>query len=401
MGVSSRRNLLAVTAAAGGLLAAAKAQADTPALAGPHGHLGPQDPREAAISPLAFDPTSTDHGNLGTLKYSFSSAHNRATKAGWAREVTVRNFPMSKAMAGVNMRLDAGGVRELHWHTPSEWAYMLAGTARITAVDPTGKKFVADVAEGDLWFFPSGIPHSIQGLGPDGCEFLLAFNDGNFSEDSTFLITDWVNHTPKEVLAKNMGWPASAFDKVPPKELYIFNAPHPGALKDDLAESKNAEVPQSYAFSLLDVEPIKTRGGTVRIADMNNFKASNVMSAALVEVEPGGLRELHWHLASDEWQYYISGTGRMTIFAGEGRANTVEFAPSDVGYVPRTMGHYIENTGPDTLRFLEIFAVGQYSDISLNSWIANTPHALVAAHLGIEENLLSQMPQNKTPVVPA
>jgi hypothetical protein len=81
------------------------------------------------------------------------------------------------------MRLNAGGVRELHWHKAAEWAYMLYGAARITAVDGEGRNFVDDVSVGDLWYFPSGIPHSIQGLGPDGCEFLLVFDDGSFDED--------------------------------------------------------------------------------------------------------------------------------------------------------------------------------------------------------------------------
>ena len=273
--------------------------------------------------------------------------HNRHTAAGWAREVTVRNFPMSKAMAGVNMRLPKGAVRELHWHLPAEWAYVTYGTGRITAVDTQARKFVADVKEGDLWFFPSGIPHSIQGLGPDGCEFILVFNDGNFSEDSTFLISDWVAHTPTDVLQKNFDLPAQAFADIPHKDLWIFDAPVPGSLESDLAQSHQEKVVDSYKFSLADVAPIKTRGGSVRIADKNNFKASDVMSAALVEVAPGGLRELHWHPTSDEWQYYISGKARMTVFASEGRANTVDFAANDVGYVPRSYGHYIENVGTE------------------------------------------------------
>ena len=45
--------------------------------------------------------------------------------------------------------------------------------ARITAIDAEGKSFVADVGENDLWYFPTGIPHSIQGLNPDGALFLL------------------------------------------------------------------------------------------------------------------------------------------------------------------------------------------------------------------------------------
>jgi len=91
---------------------------------------------------------------------------------------------------------------------------MLAGRARITAIDPQGRNFIDDVSAGDLWNFPAGIPHSIQGL-EEGCEFLLVFDDGNFSENETFLITDWFAHTPRGVLAKNFGVPERAFDKIP------------------------------------------------------------------------------------------------------------------------------------------------------------------------------------------
>lgn len=403
MPLYSRRTLLSTGAAAGGLLVAA-----SQTYAGTYDNVrdasqtpGPHDPREEALNPDELNPPPTDHGNLGTLKYSFSEAHNRHTDAGWAREVTVRNFPISKEMAGVDMRLPKGAVRELHWHKPAEWAFMTYGNARITGIDAQARKFVNDVKAGDLWFFPSGIPHSIQGLGPDGCEFVLVFNDGNFSEDSTFLISDWMRHTPPEVLAKNFGVPASAFANIPKKDLWIFNAPLPGSLADDLAQSSQPMVPDSYSFPLMDQPPIKTKSGTVRIADKNNFKASNVMSAALVEVQPGGLRELHWHPTSDEWQYYIEGTARMTLFGSEGRANTVDFAASDVGYVPRAMGHYIENTGNDVLRFLEVFHVGEYADVSLTSWMANSPNELVAAHLNIDERIVRNLPRTKTPVVPA
>jgi len=63
---------------------------------------------------------------------------------------------------------------------------VLYGTARITAIDRDGKSFVADVKKNDLWYFPSGIPHSIQGLEPDGTEFMLVFDDGNFRSQRRF-----------------------------------------------------------------------------------------------------------------------------------------------------------------------------------------------------------------------
>lgn len=99
------------------------------------------------------------------------------------------------------MRLDSGAIRELHWHKEAEWAYVLAGQVRVTALDSEGGNFIADLKQGDLWYFPSGTPHSLQGLGENGTEFLLIFDDGNFSEDSTFLLTDWLGTLPASLLA--------------------------------------------------------------------------------------------------------------------------------------------------------------------------------------------------------
>src|SRR5271163_239942 len=186
--------------------------------------LGPRNvPLERENPDLLASPY-TDSGTIPNLKFSFATARNRLLEGGWAREVTTRELPVATTLAGVNMRLKPGGIREMHWHKEAEWAYMLAGRARITAVDEQGRTFIDDVGVGDLWNFPSVIPHSIQGL-EDGCEFLLVFDDGNFSENETFLITDLFTHIPREVLAKNFGVAETAFAHLPADiehERYIF-----------------------------------------------------------------------------------------------------------------------------------------------------------------------------------
>src|SRR5258707_7031445 len=154
-------------------------------------------------------------------------------EGGWLGEVTVRELPVAKSMAGVNMSCTAGGVRELHWHTAGEWAIMLYGMARITAVDADGKSFVADVKKNDLWYFPTGIPHSIQGLGPDGAEFMLVFDDGEFSESETVLLSDSMSHLAPEVLSKNFGVAQIALKNLSKEELFIFQASVPGPLQAD------------------------------------------------------------------------------------------------------------------------------------------------------------------------
>ena len=302
-------------------------------------------------------------------------------------------------MAGVNMRLTAGGVRELHWHKEAEWAFVLAGKARITAVDSDGRNFVADVGMGDLWYFPPGIPHSIQGLSPGGTEFLLAFPNGAFSEDSTFAITDMFAHMPKEALAKNLGFQRAALDRIPHEQRFIFQAATPPSLQADTVEDPQGRVPFDMAFRLGEMKPQEFPGGSVRIADTRNFKIAAEVAAALVDVKPGHMREIHWHPNADEWQFYISGQARMTVFAAEGNARTFDYRAGDVGYVPKSMPHYIENTGNEPLRFLELFHAPLFMDVSLTQWMALTPHELVAAHLNIEQSLIDSLPKEKRPVV--
>src|ERR1700722_14792686 len=214
------------------------------------------DPLDAENPDSVWSP-ATDAGGQPPFKYSFALSHKRIEEGGWTRQVTVRDLPISKKMAGVEMRLVSGGIRELHWHVGAEWALMLYGNERITAVDQEGRSHVSDVAKGDLWIFPGGIPHSIQGLGPDGCEFLLVFNDGNFNEFDTFLLTDWMTHTPPEVLAKNFGVPESTFDKVPNKELFIFERPLPRPLAEEQkqAEAGTGRVPHSFDFKPAEMKP--------------------------------------------------------------------------------------------------------------------------------------------------
>ena len=364
--------------------------------------LGPRNvPLERENPSLLASPT-TDAGTIPNLKFSFAAARNRVLSGGWAREVTARELPVAKELAGVNMRLKPGGIRELHWHKEAEWAYMLAGSARVTAVDQEGRNFIADVRVGDLWNFPAGIPHSIQGL-EEGCEFLLVFDDGNFSENETFLITDWFAHTPRDVLAKNFGVAESTFDDLPvdvEHERYIFDGRVPGPLAADAVESPAGTVPTTFVHRLLEQEPIEGPGGRARIVDSSNFPAASTIAAAFVEVEPGGLRELHWHPNTDEWQYYVSGHARMTVFASSGKARTFDFQAGDVGYIPFAMGHYVENTGDETLRFLELFRSDRFADVSLQQWLALTPPELVQAHLNLDDTTMAGLQKKKQIVVP-
>ena len=222
-------------------------------------------------------PPPTDHGEMVPLWYSFDLVKRRVQEGGWTHEVTQRELRSSKDIAGVNMRLTAGSYRELHWHTADEWAYVLYGNARVTVMSPDGSMFIDDVSEGDLWIFPAGNPHSIQGLDPDGTEFLLVFNQGNFSEDGTMLLSEWLAHTPPEVLMKNFGLDRSALAKLPTEALYIFPGTVPtNTVAQDREEFGGRAVasPYQYTFKLKSMAPTKaTKGAEIRIVDSRNLPA--------------------------------------------------------------------------------------------------------------------------------
>jgi len=413
----SRRTILAAGAAVGAAGVASTARAgslgspDEPqqGLAAAAGNAraavdpGPQNPAIAGQFPQAFNAPATDISDIPQFWASFNNAQRRIQAGGWARQVTQADFAISESISGVNMRLDAGGIRELHWHLAAEWGYMSYGNCRVTALDPEGRAYVADVKEGDLWYFPSGWPHSLQGLGPDGCEFILCFDDGKASEFNTLLVTDWILHSPPDVVGQNFAVPANTFGKMAPHDLWIFQGTVPGPLAADQDAVKSPKGPMANPLTYsLASGPIsrQTRGGFVQVADSINFKAATTIAAALVTVHPGGLREMHWHPNADEWQYYIKGSAQMTVFDAGPKAATTNFNPGDIGYIKRSLGHYIKNVGDTDLVFLEIFNSASYQNISLSDWLTHTPPALVAAHLNMSVQDIAKFPNNIPDVMP-
>ncbi len=364
---------------------------------------GPSNPALASQFPSFQDPPATDVNGMELFWASFNNAHRRYQNGGWAREVTQESFAISKDIAGVNMRLGRNAIREMHWHQQSEWAIVTDGVCRITILDELGRPQVADVKTGDLWFFPPGLPHSLQGIGPTGAEFVLAFDNGMASEFNTLLLTDFMAHMPPEVLAKNFGVPADSFSNIPVDNLWIFQGGDPGPLADaQKAAQLGRPMPtHPFVWPLSQQTPDQqTKSGSIKIVDSRTFQAATTTSAALVTIKPGGMRELHWHPNADEWQYYLKGEGRMTVFDTGPKAATADFRAGDIGYVKKSLGHYVENTGSTDLVFLGIFKSPRYEEVLLSDWITHTPPKMVLEHLNISAETLALLPKGRRGVVP-
>jgi oxalate decarboxylase family bicupin protein len=182
------------------------------------------------------------------------------------------------------------------------------------------------------------------------------------------------------VLSKNFNLAPEVFDHIPEGEKYIFQGSKVGPIDDEKPHGvKKSKL--NFSHKMLAQKPVKTSGGEVRVTDSRNFPISKTVAAAHAIIEPGALREMHWHPNADEWSFFIRGRARVTIFAAEGQARTFDYVPGDVGIVPRNMGHFVENIGDEPVEMLEVFRADEFRDISLFQWMGETPKKMVVDHL--------------------
>ncbi|KAL7783079.1 Bicupin, oxalate decarboxylase/oxidase [Trichoderma ceciliae] len=362
---------------------------------------GPRTFEYEKLNPDLFAAPGTDSGAVPNAVWPLGLSHNRpgaSGKAGWARQQNTAVLPAAKEMAGVDMKLEPHAYRELHWHTAGEWALILKGCVRIAATNDESQSFTDDLCEGDVWFFPPGVPHSIQAF-ENGAEFLLVFDQGDFDENGTFLISEMFARTPRSVLSKNFRAPVDAFKDLPANQLYIFNGtPQPTDISKQTAAAPNGSLsgPNAYTYHWSQQKAFEVPGGSVKILDPTTFPIAAKFSVALVTIQPGAMRELHWHTTSDEWDYFLQGSGRATLYAAPSAANTFDFTAGDVGYIPQADAHYIENVGTEDLIFLEVLQAPKFSDISVAQWLALTPEQTVMDHLNIPADVIEALPKEKS-----
>ena len=330
---------------------------------------------------------------LPNFRYPLEKSKAKVMGKNTAREATVDEFPISKGIAGVSMQLAPGAMRELHWHaTAAEWAFVNKGRVRTTVLSPGGYSETNDFETGDIWFFPRGYGHMLECLGDEPCHFILIFDNGYFSEFGTFSVSDWIAQAPKELLAKNFGLPASTFASFPKKEVYFAQ----GALPPVPAApplAGNHPGPMTHKYRLFADDPrVSNKGGKIWVVDSTRFPISTTVTGAILELEPGGLRELHWHPNADEWQYILDGQVSISLFGAKGRYRTETFDQGDVGYAPQGYGHSIENVGSKTARILIGFNSGIYQEIDLSEWMAANPPDVLATNFSQPASLFQTFP---------
>jgi len=340
------------------------------------------------------------HQPIPDFKFDIEATKGWVGEGGSAKEATVEEFPASQNIAGVSMRLKPGGIRELHWHAiAAEWAFVIRGRILATVMSPSGQPATDIFEPGDIWYFPRGHGHALQNISSEDSHFVLGFDDGRFSEFGTFSITDWVGRTPQTVAARNLGLSPERVAGLPKKERYIFPGRIPSPLiepylADDLETSQNP-----HKFRLEKMAPNSFPGGWERIVTVREFPINTRLTSVLQYLEPGALREMHWHPNADEWQYYLSGRSRVTVFGAHGRAKTEEFGPGQVCFVQQGFGHYVEQIGSEPAKFFALFNSPTFEEISISKWLAGNPASLIADNFGISKDEVARLPKKTLGII--
>ena len=246
--------------------------------------------------PFGPSPAPLSGNELPSFSFAMSTVEPKPFDGGWAKEATVKEFPVSEKLAGVEMQFAPGALRELHWHAnAAEWGYVIEGQCRITTIDPQNR---AEIARHDRWrclVLPARPRPLDRSHRHERLPLPARLRQWYFSEFGTFSVSDWLAHTPVEVLARNFGVPPETFAGFPTKEVYIAKGPVPAPLPADPPPGSLNEGPLTHRYRFLAAEPQVFEGGTLRLVSEVEFPISTTMTGALLAIKPGGMRELHWH----------------------------------------------------------------------------------------------------------
>jgi oxalate decarboxylase len=360
---ANRRIFLQSVAAGAGVLATSQSFA-----AGSDGHAAGYDV-SAASDYLETIPRKS--GDPVVFTASLDNGPIKATSGGWARDITTKGLPIATDIAGAHLYLNAGGVREMHWHNSAEWAFILSGHCQVSVVDPEGETEVANYAPGDLWYFPKGHAHAIQTLGSEPCHAILAFDDGLYGEHGTFGLSDWMSRLDPGMLTQALGLPKDAAAKIPAAEVYIRQG---DVIGRDSAEARAINVldaTRTHRFCLLAQKPrVSSAGGTIHVASAKEYPIATTITGVVTRLQAGAMHAPHWHPNANEWHYVARGRTRVTLFASDKRMSMAELSPGDCAYIPRGCGHSVQNIGADECEIVGVLDASMYSESSLSDWVA-------------------------------
>src|SRR6058998_4406433 len=133
-------------------------------------------------------------------------------------------------------------------------------------------------------------------------------------------------------------------------------------------------------------------------ATVEQLPISKGIAGVSMQLEPGVMRELHWHATAVEWAFVLKGRVRTTVINPAGQTEANDFDPGDIWYFPRGHAHVLECLGNEPTHFILIFDNGYFSEFgtfSITDWIGHTPKPLLAKNFGLPESAFDGFPKEE------
>jgi oxalate decarboxylase len=158
-----------------------------------------------------------------------------------------------------------------------------------------------------------------------------------------------------------------------------------------------------YSLSLSPPDVSSSDGSTITKVEVTRFPVSEHMAGAVLRIKPGGMRQLHWHLNFNEWQFMLSGEVEGGVFLGPNQGNILGMIrEGDVAFAPRGSGHYVINKSADKEAVMVlIFDSGEFTNVDANNFLGSFPSAWLAASLSADMDLVKRIQYNLSGFAPA
>lgn len=161
------------------------------------------------------------------------------------------------------------------------------------------------------------------------------------------------------------------------------------------SNARSIDSVMATAHGAASQKPVTSKAcSTIQLATARELQASFNMAGGLIHLEPGDMRQLHWHPNADEWQYLLRGEMELSVFASEGKASMSRLVSGDVGYVPKGYGHALLNSSSKPVDILVVFNEGDYQSIDLDDWIASNPDSVLGNTFQLPAGIVEKLPRS-------
>src|SRR5260370_23137228 len=169
------------------------------------------------------------------------------------------------------------------------------------------------------------------------------------------------------------------------------------------AEETKFEELENFKFDIENQKGWQGPAGSAKEATVAELPISQTIAGVSMRLEPGAIRELHWHALAAEWAYVLTGRCRGTVISPNGQAEISDFEVGDTWYFPRGHRHHLQSFGPGDCHFILGFDNGHFSEFgtfSITDWIARTSPKVLARNLGLPESAFAQFPKKEVYIGP-